>query len=197
MSETTFIYALSDPRDPLNIRYIGKADNPKHRLSKHLWEMEKLGNTHKSCWIKNLSKQGLRPAISILDEVPKTHWQEFEKDHIQMARNAGFDLVNSTEGGEGFRSGKFHPNFGKKVVHSEDTLKILSRSQAGKKKPKHTSKFLGVSWEFRDRRWTARITLMGHGFYLGNYISEIEAAQTYDWVASLYERPINFPERED
>jgi hypothetical protein len=43
MSNLTFIYALCDPRT-LEVRYVGKADNPYKRYCRHLIDKE---NTHK------------------------------------------------------------------------------------------------------------------------------------------------------
>lgn len=118
--ETTFIYALCEP-ETLNIRYIGKADDVNRRFRLHLREIKRYPNTHKSRWIESVLKERRIPSLEILDEVPKNFWQLYEQKHIQMAKNAGFDLVNGTEGGDGgaTRSGK---NF------SEETRRRMSLS---------------------------------------------------------------------
>lgn len=48
------------------------------------------------------------------------------------------------------------------------------------KRPNTTSKYKGVSWHARSRRWRARICVNGKELYLGGFTSEKEAADTYD-----------------
>ena len=43
-----------------------------------------------------------------------------------------------------------------------------------------TSKFLGVSFSSRNRKWCAQIMVDGRSFYLGHFGTEIEAADAYD-----------------
>lgn len=43
-----------------------------------------------------------------------------------------------------------------------------------------SSKYKGVSWYKRDKKWMAYIRLNGKRIYLGYYINEIDAAKTYD-----------------
>ena len=71
--ETTFIYALIDPRTGA-IRYVGKADDPEYRLSQHLID-DGREKSYKASWIRSLRAQGLRPLIRIIDEVLGTEWQ--------------------------------------------------------------------------------------------------------------------------
>jgi hypothetical protein len=94
-----FIYALSDPRTN-QIRYIGKSNNPYNRYSNH-YNSARDKNTHKRNWINNIRKDGLRPELIILDEVPKVNWQYWEKFYISLFKSWGFDLVNYTTGGDG------------------------------------------------------------------------------------------------
>jgi DNA polymerase-3 subunit beta len=131
-----FIYALSDPRTN-QIRYIGKANNPYDRYSNH-YNSSRDKNTHKRNWINNIRKEGLRPELIILDEVPKINWQYWEKFYISLFKSWGFDLVNYTGGGDGstfsnngsFRKGNVPHNKG--VTCKEDELWI----QCGKSNTK-------------------------------------------------------------
>ncbi len=101
MSEATFIYGLFDPRN-YRLRYIGKANNPKARLSSHIhWARTSKRNQHNYNWIKQLLREGLRPELEILEEVPIDKWEEAESAWISDARKFGLDLTNRTNGGEG------------------------------------------------------------------------------------------------
>ena len=63
----TYIYGLIDPRNK-QLRYVGKANNLKKRLSKHVHDKS---INHKTCWIKSLSALNLRPEIIELGEIVK------------------------------------------------------------------------------------------------------------------------------
>ena len=39
--------------------------------------------------------------LEVLDEVPESEWEFFEKAYIKVYREAGYNLVNVTDGGEG------------------------------------------------------------------------------------------------
>jgi len=99
MRETTFIYALKDPRTN-KIRYIGKANNPNERYSNHINKCRDK-NTHKRNWINNLREEKLRPVLEILEEVPIDKWIEYEKMYIKKYANEDCELLNYTEGGDG------------------------------------------------------------------------------------------------
>lgn len=101
--ETTFIYALKEP-DTGEIRYIGKANDPKQRLRGHVSEARKRpGKTHKIDWIASLLEKGERPILDILDEVSEDLWESAEMGYIHWHRTIGCDLVNGTSGGDGLR----------------------------------------------------------------------------------------------
>lgn len=46
-----------------------------------------------------------------------------------------------------------------------------------------TSKYKGVSWCKRDKKWTAQIEHGGQSAYLGRFANELEAANAYDKAA--------------
>jgi len=94
---STYIYALIDPRDNAP-KYIGKADDLKKRLRKHLGEK---AGTKKTNWLRLLFKMGLKPIIEEIDYVDKNEWQFWEKYYISLYRSWGFDLKNGTVGGDG------------------------------------------------------------------------------------------------
>jgi hypothetical protein len=142
--ENVFIYALSDPRNN-QVRYIGKANNPEDRYTNH-FNSARDKNTHKRNWINNVRKDGLRPELIIIDEVPKSEWVYWEKFYISLFKTWGFSLVNYTEGGDGstfgnsgsFKKGDIPHNKG--VPCSEETKqkikdKLTGRSNTNSYKP--------------------------------------------------------------
>jgi len=138
MTGLTYIYSLEYPEG--NIRYIGKSNNPKKRFSNHLEDYKKLPKTYKKNWIKSLLKRGLKPILSIIDEVLQEEWPFWEIHYISLYKSWGFKLTNSTDGGEGTdnfnhseetkeKLRKFH--IGK--IHSEESKRKMSESRKGKK----------------------------------------------------------------
>jgi len=95
--EITYIYALIDPRNG-QVRYIGKANDPKQRKYCHINEKT---TTRKANWIKNLKTNGYLPVLEIIDKVKKEEWQFWEMHYISLYRSWNFDLTNHTLGGEG------------------------------------------------------------------------------------------------
>lgn len=101
--DTTHIYGLIDPRDG-RIRYVGKADDVKRRLTEHVSKRKEM--THKRSWIVHLSCLGLKPEVIILDIVPESGWQTWEREWIaDLMKN--HDLVNGTDGGDGAKGHKY------------------------------------------------------------------------------------------
>lgn len=96
--DTTFIYALCEPAG--KIRYVGKADAPVTRFKRHLSGSLK-ANTYLGRWLRVLDALGEKPVLEILDEVPKTQWQFWEREYIRVFRAIGMSLVNTSDGGDG------------------------------------------------------------------------------------------------
>lgn len=93
---TTFIYGLYSSNNPNQIRYVGKANNPKERLRHHLFE-SKRGKTHKCCWIRSELEKGFNILYKILDECPYDKWPDYENKYINEYKN----LTNTSKGGIG------------------------------------------------------------------------------------------------
>lgn len=98
-----FIYALCEPGTE-TIRYVGKTDNLKRRLSAHLSQSIK-HNSHLGHWLRGLKISGEAPTLVVLCEVGVDSWMTAESEFILSARSRGFDLVNGTVGGEGGYTG--------------------------------------------------------------------------------------------
>lgn len=102
-NKTTFIYTLSTKEEPNNIRYIGKTDNPKDRIERHIQPYYLNEGTYKANWLKSELNKGNTPALNIIDEVACDDWQFWESYWIEQFKIWGFSLTNGTTGGEGLR----------------------------------------------------------------------------------------------
>lgn len=142
--KTVKIYTLSHPITN-EIKYVGKTEiSLLKRLYYHIWDIKRTKNKHKLHWFKNLTSQKLIPKIELLDEVTIDEWRFWEQYWISQIKSWGFNLINITDGGEGYSSyqlkllwatkeyrehhtkrmtGKNNPSYGKKV--SNKTKKIL------------------------------------------------------------------------
>lgn len=99
MSKICKIYTLEHPVTG-EVRYVGKTEQSlSTRLIKHVHDCKR-SKTHRNNWIQSILNQGLRPTISLIDEVSVEDWQIYEKYWISQFRTWGFSLVNGTEGGE-------------------------------------------------------------------------------------------------
>lgn len=214
--KTTFIYVLNDPRTN-QIRYVGKADDPLERWKKHCSQLKQ--KSHKVHWIRELKSLGLTPELEVLESVPYDQWEEIEREYIRVFRMVGIQLTNTTDGGDCPPTSKFWlgkkrsvdtkdkisrsllgktgPWKGKKRGSpSKDTLRKMSASRLDMKHARASSNFFGVKWHSQTKRWAAYILIDQVYLSLGLYDSEIDAAITYDWVANLYGRKLNFPQED-
>lgn len=99
---TGCIYALCDPDG--TPRYIGKTvQTPGARRGEHIREATTRGRqsqVHK--WTRWLLSVGATPALWVLEHgVPIDRLNQAEMSHISAFREAGFDLLNYTGGGNG------------------------------------------------------------------------------------------------
>jgi GIY-YIG catalytic domain len=97
--KTVYIYTLSDKLG--TIRYVGKTQYLKQRLYAHIKECKSNNKSHKISWIKSLLNNNERPQIEILDIVPESEWEYWEKYWIAQLRAWGFNLTNISLGGYG------------------------------------------------------------------------------------------------
>ena len=112
------IYGLFDKN---GLRYIGKTKTKeiKIRHKNHLRDETKC---HRVNWIKSLTKNKQKPIIYIiLDNLTEEESLNKEKLFIKILREAGVQLVNQTNGGEGISSYK----------HTKETRQKMSQSRLG------------------------------------------------------------------
>jgi len=94
----TYIYALVDPRDGL-VRYVGKSDSPKNRLTAHLRDAK---GSCKCGWLSELRAELLRPTLRVLQAVEYGSHSDAERNWIKHFKKNG--LVNGNGGGSGMYS---------------------------------------------------------------------------------------------
>lgn len=92
-----YIYALKDP-ETKEIRYVGKANNPKARYHQHV-NSNDLTNSHKHNWIMELHRKGLEPELLILEETDDKRWEKREKHWIKFGLDNDWPLTNISAGG--------------------------------------------------------------------------------------------------
>lgn len=71
----------------------------------------------------------------------------------------------------------------------KENLRIVTASQNNqnrRSRKNSTSKYLGVCWFKRDKKWQAAIKTGGKQIKLGFFISEIDAAKAYNQAALKY-----------
>jgi len=111
----TFIYTLSDP-DTREIRYVGKTVKLlKYRLVGHIYTSKKVRN-YKNNWIKSIIDRDKKPIIALIDSCPWNESQKLEQYWISQFKTWGFNLVNTTEGGEGNLGLKMSSKMKKKLL---------------------------------------------------------------------------------
>lgn len=170
--KAAFIYILICPITG-RVRYVGKTTNPKKRFCNHLTDAKKEKN-YRANWIRSLTAQGLKPIVEIIAQVPDIQWPQWEIDYIAAFRSMGCDLVNGTDGGEGFESGEKHPLFGKK--QAPETCAKISATLKGvyvgeknhmfgkKQSPEHVAKRVARNRKAeRTPEWRAALSAANRG----------------------------------
>ncbi len=99
----TYIYVLKCPKTN-EVRYVGKSNNPKRRYCGHM-RTDKTACSYKINWVQSLLKQGLKPVLKIIREVPIDEWKDWEKYYIEYYKDKGCKLTNLGQGGEGLNFG--------------------------------------------------------------------------------------------
>jgi hypothetical protein len=98
MENKTYIYGLKEENSNI-IKYIGKADNPKERLIRHIYEAKRKNKTKKERWFNKCFKDNIRIVYVILEETTKIEWGDREKYWID--RLGLSNLKNHSKGGKG------------------------------------------------------------------------------------------------
>lgn len=160
---TVYIYALRDPRDGA-FRYIGKTARPVDlRLKEHL--REPAGKHRRSRWIQKLKRLGLKPEVVVLEQIEGAWpWQESERYWIAFAKAQGWDLVNSTAGGEGVENltadarARIATTW-KGRKHRPETIAKLKAARALRKTSDATRAKMSAAMRGREITWAAKIAV--------------------------------------
>jgi group I intron endonuclease len=132
-----YIYTLSDINNIKEVRYVGITNNISRRLSQHINSSIK-PSSHKECWIKSL-KNTSDLFIQVIENVlNKEVAKEREIYYIKHYKDLGYNLTNSTSGGDGVKD--YKPSEEVKQKHREAKLKNPTRYWLGKKR-KHIEGF--------------------------------------------------------
>jgi|ERR1700748_1097333 len=100
MERSIIIYTLSDPITN-EIKYIGKTTySLSKRLAGHIYDSTRRFKNKNYKWIQSLAKKGLKPVIEILEEISSIDWEFWECYYISLFKSWGFELTNTSAGGE-------------------------------------------------------------------------------------------------
>lgn len=146
------LYGLIDPNTK-ELRYVGYSSNYLERLKEHLLPSNLNSSTHKVAWIKSLLNENKKPEILILEEASSLQEAlEREVELISFFKSLGYNLTNSTLGGDG--------RYG--FITSPDVKEKIRQSMKGKNtKPKIVAICLHCKQEFE---YFSKYAKRGHKF---------------------------------
>lgn len=134
------IYLLKDPRNNGKV-YIGKTSQLLcQRFSVHMNPKER-NRCYNANWIRKLKRLGLKPEISLIEEVEDTIWEEREKFWIKYYKDNNYNVINATVGGDGGLLGFNHSDKTKQQIRdkrlgwipSDETREIWSKQRKGRR----------------------------------------------------------------
>lgn len=196
------IYELRDPRDiTKSPRYVGiTIKDLDKRLLGHLGSLK--SKTHKNHWIKSLLKDGICPTIHLIEEVIGWDYAcKVEQYWIKEFREQGYNLTNSTDGGEGSlgiiaredtrekhrqnnlgsknamygMSGELSPAWGRH--HTEDEKKRTSESHRRNHLEKEFDSSIGLEYDSKRNTWISTIWLFDKKLNIGTYSNKENAIE--------------------
>ena len=102
MIKSKYIYILSDPITG-HPKYIGKTERkPITRYKEHLIVNRKGTNTSACPWVKELKKCKMMPVMELMEEFSTfEEMNNAEVFYIEYFRYLGFDILNTSKGGNG------------------------------------------------------------------------------------------------
>lgn len=121
---TSYVYILyCKNNDGL---YVGKSFDPDGRYREHLKEAE-TPRLKRQYWVNDIIKNGNKLEIETVIECDENEVNFYERFYIALFRNLGFNLMNLTDGGDGFSGFK----------QSKETIEKRAIKLRGRPKPQH------------------------------------------------------------
>jgi len=152
------IYGIMSPITN-KIKYIGLTSLSIEERLKHHWKERKYSTTLKGKWLKELDNKNLKPTIIILeDDISYFEIGKKEKYYIKKYKDNGYELVNSTDGGE--MSKTYIPEVREKI--SKSLKKYYETHDCWCK-----GKKIGCSWSEKQIE-EQRIKMTGEGNHMYN-----------------------------
>lgn len=199
-----FIYSLDCPITGVP-RYVGKTTQTlKERLRQHMKDKE---HNHKTNWIKSLKNKGGIPVLSVLDIITISEWKFWEQHYISLFKSWGFNLVNSSNGGDGSESfteetklkisnsklGIKNPRYGKPAPNKGIPISEIRRIETSKKHKGNTYR------RFDTKNLTSKISKLSYGnileirkIYSKGELTQKEIALSFNIGQDHVSRIINF-----
>lgn len=161
-----YIYGLIDPFTS-KVRYIGKTVKLKQRLDNQCNEKSK---TYRSNWIQSLLKKGKKPVQVILQTLQDNEdWQFAERRWIYVAKKYGWNLVNTTDGGDGVLnlSGESKERMLKTWVgrkHKPESIEKMRKANSGRIKTDLSKDKLSSNMAGRKVTWKDKLQYANRKF---------------------------------
>jgi group I intron endonuclease len=104
------------------------------------------------------------------------------KDHHLYGKKMPREWVEKAMKNRKYNYGKDHPMYGRR---GKDSPIFGSHISIDKKRKDASSKYLGVSFHKKSKKWRSRITIDGKTIDIGKFEKEIEAAFAYNLVVDM------------
>lgn len=83
-----YIYVLIDPRN-LEVRYVGKTNDPDNRLRAHVFPHNSVKNRNKKMiWTEELKREGLKPIMQVLCSCPESDADTYEYRYYKLFKDS-------------------------------------------------------------------------------------------------------------
>lgn len=160
--------------------------------------------------MSNSAKNKKPPSLETKRKLSEAH--KGENHHLYGKHHLEETKKRISKSHKGIQAGKNNPMFGKHLSEeAKDKIRIAnsgkkhiekyenqhSEENFGRKLKNSTSKYRGVSWDSKNKKWFSQFNYHQQHYFLGRFIDEISAAKAYDQkIFSLSGKKefLNFPE---
>lgn len=127
--------------------------------------------------VKRGKKRFLKPAINGKGYLFVRLYKNGKTKTIQIHQLVAMAFLNHAP--NGMQTVINHKNFVKTDNRLDNLEVTTNRENSNRKHLKSTSKYTGVAWNKKDKRWHSSIFIKGKKIHLGNFKHEIEGAIQY------------------